>query len=195
VAGDTQSVMRAIGTLILTTFVGLLLGFFVFWLTREGYHIKWKPIPPPPEPATELIVSREFYLYINTQSNQTYRWGSGEWVEANVPDDIYEGVDEGRWIIQKPCDIGWPVFSPFASPPSRVMECIQDEAGPHSFYNKHVFALDREGNLWVWHYLVSGLGLLGVLIYWILIGSFVGFGFGTILLVIRHFRNKSAARS
>jgi hypothetical protein len=181
-------VLRIIRTLTVTTVVGLVLGFFSFWLLREGYHIKWQQLPSPPEPLAELIVSREFYLYARAKSDLIYRWGAGEWIESEIPDDIYDGVDEGRWIIQKPCDIDWPVFSPFANPPSRVMECVQDVSGPHSFHNKHVFALDQEGNVWLWHYLISGLGLLGEFIGRTFVGAVVGLGLGAAILTIRHFR-------
>ena len=168
------------------TLLGLAAGFFVFLLDEGGFFVQWVPLPPPPEQPIELIASREFKLWVETQSRETYRWNGKEWDISEIPADIYEG-----WAVQKPCQENWPAFFPFSGRPTKMHQCIQDAGmGSGGFYNRHVFAFDTNGQLWEWEHITHGLSSLGAFLGYTFNGGLVGLSLAILMLTIGNFLRK-----
>ena len=165
--------------------LGFLAGCATWLALRSGYFVIWEALPPPPQKPLELIISREFALYISTQEGQTLLWNGSAWEASDVPKDLRDG-----WYIFKPCIRTWPQFSPLSNPPKGIKECIQDQGTYAEFYNKHVYVLDEEGRIWQWSHLTHGLGLLLWIMIFPCIGFFVGIIFAFVISFILRRRNR-----
>jgi hypothetical protein len=160
---------------------GCVLGYVIWEADHGGYFVTWEELPIPPFNAEELITSREFDLYVGTADGRSMHWDGYSWEVTEVP----EGFENG-WTVIRPCRSEWPQFWPLSHPPSDIKDCIQDQGMYIEGYNKHVYVLDEQGNIWQWNLLTNGLVELISLGIYPCTGGVFGLLFAAMtLLVIR----------
>lgn len=181
--------MKRLFILLILGVAGILApcaGFVIFRAESVGYFIKWEQLPKAPSQVVELIASRESNLYVRAADGQTLSWDGRSWDVAQVP----EGLETG-WAFYKPCRQEMPQFSPLSRPPTGWVDCIQDEGVYAEFYNKHVYVLDAQGNVWQWALLTHALAQVIKLVAYPCLGGMVGLALGVAaLFVMRKRGNK-----
>lgn len=174
-------------TLVLA-FLGALVGIALWSADGAGYFIRWQELPQAPQPVTRLVASREFTLYVQGADGESFKWNGKTWTQGAAPDDLGRG-----WAIIKPCRRAWPEFSPLSNSPGPIIDCIQDEGVYAEFFNKHVYVLSADGNIFEWELLTHGLAQLLTLLIWPGIGCFAGIVLGLMWFWIVHTREPNNA--
>ncbi len=167
------------------TGLGLLVGFAIFRSESVGYFVRWQKLPVPPSEVDRFVVSREGDLYAGSFEGEALHWDGRSWEVAEAP----AGLEQG-WSVIHPCRQEMPQFSPLTRPPSGVVDCIQDEGIYAEFYNKHVYALDDQGNVWQWSLLTHALGQVIRLVVYPCIGGIAGLILALAVLVGMRLRGR-----
>lgn len=174
-----------LGLVGLSLLAGCVIGFGIWGADHSGYFVKWEQLPAPPSNAVEFITSREFDLYVVTVDERTMHWDHSSWEVTDAPESLEEG-----WTVIRPCRSAWPQFWPLSHPPSDIKDCIQDQGVYAEFYNKHVYVLDEQGNIWQWELLTHAYEEIIKLVLYPCIGGISGLLFAAITLLLLRLSRK-----
>ena len=145
---------KRIVILVLATVSGGALGLALAYLGLSGYFVAWRPIGKPPELASRILAlsgpsvwvqTSTGVIYFNASSNECQRecWT----VVAEVPSDRTQPVGINQ-ILPTPCVSPPPFFGAL----DQKGDCWR---GVWQDYNT-VYALRRDGSMWVWSFTSGG---------------------------------------
>ena len=140
--------------LLLATVGGGALGLALAYLSLSGWFVAWRPIGKPPELASRILAlsgpsvwvqTSTGVIYFNASSNECQRecWT----VVAEVPSDHTQpaGINQ---ILPTACASPPPFFGAL----DQKGDCWR---GVWQDYNT-VYALRRDGSMWVWSFVSGG---------------------------------------
>ncbi|HSF80182.1 MAG TPA: hypothetical protein VLA49_03050 [Anaerolineales bacterium] len=179
--------------LLLATISGGALGLALAYLGLIGWFVPWRPIGKPLEPATRILALSGSSVWVQTSTGVIYFNASsnecqGEcWtVVAEVPSDhtLPVGIDE---ILPTTCVSPPPFFGAI----DQKGDCWR---GVWQDYNT-VYALRRDGSMWVWSFASGGEWGIVTLVLATCVGAAALFALALAVILFYGLRNRRYSRS
>lgn len=153
----------------------IVFGCYFFTVARPGLGTRWEQLPPLPERATTIELTRHGFILVTTESSTVYRkylW------QTNEPWVLYDEATED--LNATPCQLDDESRFSVSSPPGKVVARSSRNCFASAENSVHVeVALLENGEVWLWTYLYGGIG--GVFTWLLLLAAGV---LGLALLVI-----------
>ncbi len=140
--------------LLLATISGGALGLVIAYLGLSGWFVAWKPIDQPPEPAMRILALSGPSVWVQTSTGVIYFNASSNECQR----ECWTVVAEVSSDNTPPASIDKILPSSCASPPpffgaiDQKGDCWR---GVWQDYNT-VYALRRDGSMWVWSFVSGG---------------------------------------
>jgi hypothetical protein len=137
------------------TWLVIVFGCYFFNVARPELGTKWEQLPPLPERATSVELTRFGYVRAYAESGSSYTAYLYSWQDE--PWALYNAATEG--VYGEPCEInGSSRYIP-SSPPGDVISRSSADCFASAENQFHAEVVLLENNeAWVWIYLYGGAG-------------------------------------
>ncbi len=185
--------VKRLAILLLVTIGGGALGLALAYMALEGWFVAWRPIARPPERASRILALSGTSVWVQTSSGVIYfnpSWNECQrdcWtVVAEIISDhtLPVGINE---ILPTPCVSPPPFFGAL----DQKGDCWR---GMWQDYNT-VYALRRDGSVWVWSFVSGGEWGFVTLVMATCAGAAILFTLVLAVMLIRGVVNRRRRRS
>lgn len=133
----------------------LVIVFGCYFFTRPESGTKWEQLPPLPESATSIELTRFGYVRAYGESGNSYMVSLYAW--QNEPWTPYDAATEG--LYGEPCEVSVSSQYHPPSPPGEPISRSNADCFASAESNVYAEAVLLENNeAWVWMHLYGGLG-------------------------------------